>query len=77
MLHSTCSQYKLFFERAIDENRALWDENRALREENIELKSKLKAQCYQVLTSIHGHIRQKLRPFLKLSRPPIKKFAAA
>jgi hypothetical protein len=34
-------------------------------------------QCYQVLTSIHGHIRQKPRPFLKLSRPPIKKFAAA
>jgi hypothetical protein len=34
-------------------------------------------QCCQVLTSIHGHIRQKPRPFLKLSRPPIKKFAAA
>jgi hypothetical protein len=43
MLHSTCSQYKLFCERAIDENRALGDENSSLREENIELKSKLKA----------------------------------
>ncbi len=43
MLHSTCSQYKLFYERAIDENRALRDENRSLQEENIELKSKLKA----------------------------------
>jgi hypothetical protein len=43
MLHSTCSQYKLFCERAIDENRALRDEYRAFREENIELKSKLKA----------------------------------
>ena len=31
-------------------------------------------QCCQVLTSIHGHIRQKLRPFSKISRPPIKKF---
>ena len=30
--------------------------------------------CCQVLTSIHGHIRQKLRPFSKISRPPIKKF---
>jgi hypothetical protein len=43
MLHSTCSQNKLFCERAIDENRALRDENRSLREENIELKGKLKA----------------------------------
>jgi hypothetical protein len=34
-------------------------------------------QCCQVLISIHGHIRQKPRPFSKLSRPPIKKFAAA
>ncbi len=31
-------------------------------------------QCCQVLTSIHGHIRQKLRPFSKISRPPIQKF---
>jgi hypothetical protein len=29
-------------------------------------------QCCQVLTSIHGHIRQKPRPFSKLSRPPTK-----
>ncbi len=29
------------------------------------------------LTSIHGHIRQKQRPFSKISRPPIKKFGAA
>ena len=43
MLQSTCSQFKLFCERAIDENRALRDENRALQEENIELKIKLKA----------------------------------
>jgi hypothetical protein len=28
-------------------------------------------QCCQVLTSIHGHIHQKPRPFSKLSRPPI------
>ncbi len=36
----------------------------------------VKCQCCQVLTSIHGHIRQKLRPFSKISRPPIKKFVS-
>jgi hypothetical protein len=36
MLQNTCPQFKLFCERA-------FDENRALREENIELKSNLKA----------------------------------
>ncbi len=30
-------------------------------------------QCCQVLTSIHGHVCQKPRPFSKLSCPPIKK----
>ena len=34
-------------------------------------------QCCQVLTSIYGHICRKPRPFSKLSRPPIKKFAPA
>jgi hypothetical protein len=30
-------------------------------------------QCCQVLTSIHGRIRQKSRPFSKLSRPTYQK----
>jgi hypothetical protein len=34
-------------------------------------------QCCQALTSIHGHICQKPRPFSKLIRPPIKSFATA
>ena len=29
------------------------------------------AQCCQVLSSIYGHIRQKPRPFSKLSQPPL------
>jgi hypothetical protein len=33
-------------------------------------------QCCQVLTIIHGHIRQKPQPFSKHSPPPIKIFAA-